>query len=222
MHLCFTCTICMDLTEPPPCFNILCTVISAYFRSKNRSRGGAGHRMLSKAQDEMRALLARFFGAYCLKKVRHDSTVLHYRRTPTWRSLVLFVGEWSNFTTTAITAPRLKGPAMWDCTVTDIIHWRKTGLTLLCYANLVAQFLHVANGTWNEVIVSSLPGMFAAVTIRSMSHCDEQQIVLCCLMCTYLSLISRPSGPPIFDCFKRLKTGGHGDSRFYLHTLQCR
>jgi len=45
--------------------------------------------------DGIGALLARFLGAYCLKKVRHDSTVLHYRRTPTWKSLVLFVGEWS-------------------------------------------------------------------------------------------------------------------------------
>ena len=52
---------------------------------------------------KMGALLARFLGAYYLKKVSHDSTVLHYRRTPTWRSLALFIGGlkymYCNFTT---------------------------------------------------------------------------------------------------------------------------
>ena len=42
---------------------------------------------------EMGALISRFFGTYYLKRARQDSTVLHYRRTPTWRSLVLFIGS---------------------------------------------------------------------------------------------------------------------------------
>ena len=37
--------------------------------------------------------MSRLFGTYYLDKARDDSTVLHYKRSPTWRSLVLFTGE---------------------------------------------------------------------------------------------------------------------------------
>ena len=66
MHLCFTCTICTDLTELPLRISGLRTWVGVglvYFN---------WHRMLSKVQ----ALLARFFGEYCLKRVRHDSVAL--------------------------------------------------------------------------------------------------------------------------------------------------
>lgn len=38
-------------------------------------------------------LSARLFGTHYLVKVRHDASVLHYKRAPTWRSLALFAGE---------------------------------------------------------------------------------------------------------------------------------
>ncbi len=41
----------------------------------------------------MGGIVSKIFGTYYLEKVRSDSTVLHYRRCPTWRSLVLFLGE---------------------------------------------------------------------------------------------------------------------------------
>lgn len=44
----------------------------------------------------MAYLVARLFGSYYVAKGRHDSKVLHYYRTPTWRSLVLFVGMFYN------------------------------------------------------------------------------------------------------------------------------
>ncbi len=37
--------------------------------------------------------MSKIFGTYYLEKVRRDSTLLHYGRSPTWRSLVLFLGE---------------------------------------------------------------------------------------------------------------------------------
>jgi hypothetical protein len=39
----------------------------------------------------MAYLVARLFGSHYLSKQRHDSKVLHYYRTPSWRSLVLFL-----------------------------------------------------------------------------------------------------------------------------------
>ncbi|XP_064406441.1 cytochrome b-245 chaperone 1 homolog [Halichondria panicea] len=40
----------------------------------------------------MGSLLARLFGSsYFLHTVQRDTTVLHYRRNPTWRSLLLFL-----------------------------------------------------------------------------------------------------------------------------------
>ena len=41
----------------------------------------------------MGSLLNRIGSSYYLKKIEHDSTVLHYKRSPTWRSLVLFTGK---------------------------------------------------------------------------------------------------------------------------------
>ena len=38
-------------------------------------------------------LSARLFGTHYLVKVRRDANVLHYKRAPTWRSLVLFAGK---------------------------------------------------------------------------------------------------------------------------------
>ena len=55
--------------------------------------GGASVAVTTEITTEMGALISRFFGTYYLKRARQDSTVLHYRRTPTWRSLVLFIGS---------------------------------------------------------------------------------------------------------------------------------
>lgn len=41
----------------------------------------------------MGSLLTRIGTTYYLKKVEQTSTVLTYKRTPSWRSLVLFIGE---------------------------------------------------------------------------------------------------------------------------------
>ncbi len=41
----------------------------------------------------MGSLLSRVFGSsYYLDTVQRDTNVLHYKRTPTWRSLLLFIG----------------------------------------------------------------------------------------------------------------------------------
>ncbi len=44
----------------------------------------------------MGSLFARLFGSsYYLHTVQRDTAVLHYRRNPTWRSLILFIGNYS-------------------------------------------------------------------------------------------------------------------------------
>lgn len=39
----------------------------------------------------MSILLSRFAATYYLKLVKKDDTILHYKRSPTWRSLVVFI-----------------------------------------------------------------------------------------------------------------------------------
>lgn len=55
-----------------------------------QQKSGNGSRDL---QSVMGNLSARLFGTYYLAKVHHDANVLHYKRAPTWRSLVLFAGK---------------------------------------------------------------------------------------------------------------------------------
>lgn len=55
----------------------------------------------SKINFVMGSLLTRIGTTYYLKKVEQTSTVLTYKRTPSWRSLVLFIGEsksWVKYT----------------------------------------------------------------------------------------------------------------------------
>ena len=47
--------------------------------------------------EKMGSLLTRIGSSYYLKKIQHDSKLLHYKRSPTWRSLVLFCGKPDNF-----------------------------------------------------------------------------------------------------------------------------
>ena len=49
--------------------------------------------MWSRPETIMGNVSGLLFGTYYLKTIHRDAEVLHYRRTPTWRSLVLFTGE---------------------------------------------------------------------------------------------------------------------------------
>lgn len=72
--------------------NATFSVLTELFLSATRTE-----RDLPPTSDEMAYLVARLFGSYYLSKQRHDSKILHYYRTPTWRSLVLFLSKTINF-----------------------------------------------------------------------------------------------------------------------------
>ena len=78
----------------------------------------------------MSAILTRVFrSSYYLHKVQHDTTVLHYKRSPTWRSLVLFTGE--NL----------------DCHAKFKLCGHATSIFFLFYSSFCSDTLHI-NTSW--------------------------------------------------------------------------